>query len=99
MSDPVLYCPYCNKQAEWLPDSSVYSKSYGGYVYACITCDAHIGCHKCGDNKQSKGTLANKELRRLRILCLIRFGSRRGNCVGGGRRKRETRRIFGWHRS
>jgi hypothetical protein len=35
-------------------------------VYACLPCDAFVGCHKQGDNKKSKGTLTNQCLRNLR---------------------------------
>ena len=62
-----VVCPYCGQPAQWLPDREVYSKSYGGYVYACIPCDAHIGCHKQGDHKAPKGSLADKGLRALRV--------------------------------
>lgn len=60
-------CPYCGKESVHLPDSEVYKRSYGGYAYVCIPCDAFVGCHKCGDNSKAKGSLANKELRNLRV--------------------------------
>ena len=71
MSNPI--CPYCGKESEWLPDIRVYRKSYGGYVYACIPCDAHTGCHRQGDHREAKGSLANKELRQLRCRAHAMF--------------------------
>lgn len=64
MTTPI--CPYCGKPSEYLPDSRVYARSYGGYVYACLPCDAFVGCHKQGDHRKSKGTLADQGLRDLR---------------------------------
>jgi zinc-finger-containing domain len=66
LKGPII-CPYCGKEAEWVPDKSVYAKSYGGYVYACFKCDAFIGCHKQGEHKDPYGSLANASLRRLRV--------------------------------
>lgn len=62
----VPICPYCGNPSVWMQDAKVYGRSYGGYVYACLPCDAFVGCHKQGKNNETKGTLANKDLRDLR---------------------------------
>lgn len=60
-----VYCPYCGAQAEWLPDSAIYSRSYGGTVYVCLPCKAWVGCHK--GSSTPLGRLADAELRALKI--------------------------------
>lgn len=59
-------CVYCGGNTELVDDTEVYSKSYGTKIYLCRDCDAYVGCH-IGTTK-AKGTVANKELRRKRIL-------------------------------
>ena len=62
-----MICPYCKKEAEWVPNENVYGKRYGkSYMcYYCKPCDAYVGCHN--NTKQPLGTMANKELRDWRI--------------------------------
>lgn len=59
-------CPYCGKPTEYVSDSEVYSRSYGGMIYLCRPCDAYVGCHKPRPT-ESLGRLANKELREAKI--------------------------------
>lgn len=77
-------CPYCGQAAKLIDSKDYYSsgKSYG-LMYICRPCDATVGVHP-GTNKP-KGTLANKELRGLRMQCHKAFdgmkkarGMRRG---------------------
>ena len=44
-----------------------------GYVYTCPGCGNYVGCHP--GTKVPLGTLANKELRELRIACHSLFES------------------------
>ena len=67
-----IICPYCGEVAKFV-DSRVYykdaTKSYG-MMYVCFPCDATGGAHKHGRAKdRPKGSLANAELRNLRITC------------------------------
>lgn len=62
-----VICPYCNEQAEFITTKAFYGKDYGHNLYICRTCDARVGTHK--RSKIPKGTLANEELRLLRINC------------------------------
>lgn len=62
-----LECPYCHKDSEYVPDTEVYSRSYGGYIYLCRECDAYVGTHKPRPT-ESLGRLANKELRQAKIM-------------------------------
>lgn len=60
-------CPYCNKPATFSTSLQFYGKNYGTNVYHCDDCDARVGTH--GKGKRALGTLANKELRDLRMTC------------------------------
>jgi len=65
-----ILCDYCQGPTQWLPDTAVYSQSYGGMVYVCLTCKAWVGCHRRKDGQPGNyplGRLANAELRRLKI--------------------------------
>ncbi len=61
-----MNCNYCGKPAEWVENKEVYGRNYGKsyMMWLCGDCDAYVGCHN--NTRQSKGTLANKELRGLR---------------------------------
>lgn len=63
-----MICPYCQKEALWVPNEEVYNgKRYGkSYMcYYCKPCNAYVGCHN--NTKQPLGIMANKELRNWRI--------------------------------
>ena len=62
-----MICPYCKEQAEWVENKEIYGRNYGKsyMVWLCKKCNAYVGCHK--NTKEPLGTLANKELRDLRI--------------------------------
>jgi len=59
------YCPYCGKAAELVDISAVYRQSYG-MIWLCKPCDAYVGVHKNSPKFAPLGTLATKELRKLR---------------------------------
>jgi len=59
-----LICPYCGYKSQLVNSSVIYGTDYGN-AYLCKPCDAYVGCHKGTTN--SKGRLANKELRKLKI--------------------------------
>jgi len=61
-----MKCPYCNSDAEWIPNEMVYGRRYGtSYMcYYCKPCDAYVGCHN--NTREPLGTMANKELREWR---------------------------------
>lgn len=60
-----MICPYCNEKAVFMTTEEYYGKDYGTNMYVCRPCDATVGTH--GRTKNPKGTLANKELRQLRM--------------------------------
>lgn len=62
-----LTCPYCGKEAQWVDNVKIYGKRYGKsyMMWWCKPCDALVGCHQ--NTRKPLGTLANKELRGLRI--------------------------------
>jgi len=64
-----LTCPYCKKVAVWCNNKERYGKQYGdSYMcYWCKDCDSYVGCHQ--NSKKPLGSMANKELRQLRIQC------------------------------
>lgn len=61
-----MKCNYCNNEAIWCENKTIYGRNYGKsyMVYYCKPCDAYVGCHN--NTKQPLGSLANKELRELR---------------------------------
>lgn len=65
-------CPYCGKDTEWVSDTEIYSRSYGGMIYLCRDCDAYVGVHK-NEQDKSLGRLANKELREAKIQAHASF--------------------------
>ena len=56
-------CPYCKAKTSFVNSNLIYQQSYG-MIYICFECDAYVGCHKGTD--KSKGSLANRSLRKLR---------------------------------
>lgn len=69
-----MKCPYCNKEAKFVTGEYVHpfqprhkNKNY----YICVACDAYVGCHK--GTRKALGTLANDELRILRMKVHIAF--------------------------
>ena len=64
-----MKCPYCGKEAKWTSNEVVYGKKYGKsfMCYWCEGCNDYVGCHN--NTTKPLGTMANKELRILRIKC------------------------------
>ena len=62
-----VQCDYCGKSAVLVPDTEVYSRSYGGRVWRCLPCGAWVGCHKNSKRFIPLGRLANAELRKAKI--------------------------------
>lgn len=64
-----MKCPYCQKEAKYGPNEEYYGRRYGrSYMcYYCKDCDAYVGTHNNTTNPL--GTMANKELRELRMKC------------------------------
>ena len=62
-----MICPYCGNEAPWVENKVKYGRNYGkSYMcYYCEPCDAYVGCHE--NTRRPLGTMANKELRQLRI--------------------------------
>lgn len=60
-------CPFCNGDAEWVENKTIYGKNYGKsyMMWICAPCDAYVGCHQ--NTKKPLGTLANKETRQWRM--------------------------------
>jgi ssDNA-binding Zn-finger/Zn-ribbon topoisomerase 1 len=66
MDEPVI-CPYCGSHALLRHSREVYGRTYG-FMWVCTNfpeCDAYVGAHK--NSNKPLGTLANKELRDLRV--------------------------------
>lgn len=65
---PPETCPYCGGPVRLVENSEIYrGRSYGDwpYAYRCGPCDARVGLHPGTD--LPLGTLANAELRSLRV--------------------------------
>lgn len=65
--DRVVICPYCGVPAKLVDSLEVYGRSYG-MIWLCRPCDAYVGVHFGHSTYKPLGTLAKKELRRLRQL-------------------------------
>jgi hypothetical protein len=67
MSEEQVICPKCNKEAPWVPNEVAYGNRFGkNYMcYFCKECDTYVGCHN--NTKEPLGTMADKELRNLRM--------------------------------
>lgn len=67
----IVICPYCDKQATLLTGKEVYNHRkdlWDLQFWACIDCDARVGCHKSGTGTSPLGRLANAELRRAKSI-------------------------------
>lgn len=60
-----MECPYCTGPVEFTTSKQFYGINYGINIYVCYPCDAYVGTH--GKGKTPKGTIANKQLRSLRM--------------------------------
>jgi len=61
-----VICPYCNKPAKFYETSERFYRGEDfGPVWACVPCDARVGCHKGTDNPL--GRLATDYLRKLKM--------------------------------
>jgi hypothetical protein len=65
-----LKCPYCGCKARKVTGQDIYphrKKLWKRKYFACVPCDAYVGCHDVHGHKyKAFGPLANRELRRLR---------------------------------
>ena len=78
-------CPYCRERSQLVNGSKIYNSNQfnGQLFYACMPCQAWVGCHKGTD--KPLGRLANKELRAAKMKAHAAFdpiwkhgGDRRG---------------------
>jgi phage nucleotide-binding protein len=60
-----MICPYCGREPVFLTSKQFYGRDYGTNVYLCRPCNAYVGTH--GRGKTPLGTLANKNLRDMRM--------------------------------
>lgn len=63
-----MKCNYCWKEAEWVENKEVYWKNYwkSYMIWLCRDCEAYVWCKK--NTKKPLWILANKKLRKLRII-------------------------------
>jgi len=64
------HCPYCDIPTKIVDSTVVYRQNYGK-IYYCDKCGAYVGCHN--NSEISKGRVANKELRKLKIEAHLYF--------------------------
>lgn len=84
-------CPYCNEPAQFMESSaSLYRGTEYGPVWACLPCEAWVGCHP-GTTKPL-GRLADRELRRAKVEAHRAFDPlwRAGLDVGATQREART---------
>ena len=62
-----MICPYCNKQSYYGENKIIYWRNYGAsyMCYYCKDCNSYVWTHK--NTKRPLWTMADKELRELRI--------------------------------
>lgn len=69
-TDRKVMCSYCNKPAKLKTGKQLYPHRpdlADIKMWVCIPCNARVGIYKNSKSLAPKGTLANKELRILRI--------------------------------
>jgi len=68
-----MNCNICGQQAEWVENKEIYGRNYGKsyMMWLCKACGAYVGCHN--NTKKPLGTMADKELRELRMKCHALF--------------------------
>lgn len=77
--DGVVYCPYCGQPAELLDGATVdrlfvrSKRRSDSMVWACVLCDACVGCH--GGSDMPLGTLADRATRVARVRAHKAFDS------------------------
>lgn len=68
-----VICPYCNRAAKRVTGRTIYPNRPGFHnkkFWVCRACNAYVGCHS---NGKPFGTLANSDLRILRIKVHKKF--------------------------
>ncbi len=88
-----IICPYCHDPAVWCENKEIYGRNYGkSYMcWFCKKCRAYVGCHN--NTEKPLGTMANKQLRQLRMQCHKEFDK-----LWKGRGRRERGRAYEWIR-
>lgn len=64
----MVSCPYCGERAKLVTGKDLYPHRpdlYAKPFYACLPCDAYVGCHEGTTNPL--GRLANFELRKAKM--------------------------------
>lgn len=87
----IIICPYCGNEPEWVENKEIYGRNYGSsyMMYLCRDCDAYVGCHQ--NTRKPKGTLANKELRELRMQAHAKIDPL---WVGGSMKRKEVYKML-----
>ncbi len=88
----IVKCPYCLKQAEYVTSKEFYGQQYKNNLYVCYPCDARVGTH--GKGKRPLGTMANKQLRALRMSCHQVFDNRWKNKKRGKSKARKKAYLW-----
>ena len=90
-----IFCPYCGKPAILRKASDIYkTHTLEEYLYACSdypACDAYVGVHR--GTLLPKGSLANKELRRKRIVAHRYFDYMCDQVISASKRVLENNKI------
>lgn len=72
-----MKCQYCGNKAKKVMGNVIYphrKSLWKQKFFHCAPCDAYVSCHQRSNGKfKSMGQLANKELRRLRMLAHRHF--------------------------
>lgn len=67
-----ITCPYCQQPAKYMASSeAVYHGRDYGPLWACLKCEAWVGCHP--GTKKPLGRLANAELRKAKMAAHAAF--------------------------
>ncbi len=86
-----INCTYCNSKAKLVDGSKIYPHRpdlFYKFFYLCETCKAYCGCHP--NSKNPLGTLANKDLRKLRKMAHFYFDQI------WGKKKMSRKESYAW---
>lgn len=62
-------CNLCGGNVEYVPNLVIYGKPFGsGFCYRCTQCHAYVGTYRHRP-KMAMGILANKQMRKAKMVC------------------------------
>ena len=87
-----VFCDYCKKPAKLVDSAEIYGGVSYGMVWACLPCNAWVGCHQNSKTHAPLGRLANAQLRKAKIAAHAAFDPIWHRLVQNGQSKSSARK-------